>query len=152
MAKKKTKAKKSVAVARRPTAAKAPAKRRRRKGLREGSGLSASSFTVVGKSMLEAGVGAILCNIANKAVANQPKAAKVIVNILVPVALSKFSGKPMLAAGAAGVGAINILKIAIPNSRMLADGDFMGALEDNGMRPAHWVNSQNVKNSRFALV
>jgi len=150
------KAKSNLPAKRRSPRAAAPAKRRRRRsGLSEGP-LSGSSFSVLTKALAEAGFGAVVANIANGMVKNQSPAIRGFVNVAVPIGISKLTRKPMMAAGAAGVCTINLVKIIAPGSRFLNDWEpesmmnDLNSLEDGRVfQPHQYAQRGRIMQSRF---
>jgi hypothetical protein len=128
---------------------KSPA-RRRRSGGRMLSDLSSNSFSVIGMSFLEAGVGAIVMSAANSMVKSQSQAVRMAVNIAVPVVISKVSKKPMAAAGAAGIAVVNIARTLAPDSKFLNDFEVDSFMNDlDGNSDFEYINPAMVQGSQF---
>jgi len=134
----------------------APKRRSRRSGLSEGP-LSGGNFSVLTKALAEAGFGAVVANMANSLVKNQSPAIRGAVNVLVPIGISKLTRKPMMAAGAAGVCTINIVKIIAPQSKFLNDWEPESAMNDlNGLEDGHpfkvynYASVPRINRSRFS--
>lgn len=128
---------------------------KRRRGMSDGP-LSGNNFSVLTKSLVEAGCGALVASVVNKATERQKPAIRVAINVAIPIALQKVVKKPMVSAGAAGVATINIAKIVMPNSRFLNDYDMdnvmndLNALEDaDGLSRWGFANPRRIVQSRY---
>ncbi len=125
-------------------------RRRTRSRGRTMSDLSSSSFSVIGMSFVEAGLGAIAMAAANSMVKDQNPTIRMGVNIAGPILISKFTRKPMAAAGAAGIAVVNIGRTLAPNSRFLNDFEVESFMNDlDADSDYQYVDPKMVQGSQF---